>query len=282
VALAWLHRTVLPRLRRHAALLLAGLLVVFLAGGASVARFVRNSARALPPPATREVPEPGPQAPLAKSELPLQLLATAVAHEPARSVAFVADTERASSQLMQEGDAFEFRPRVVLTRIEATRALIDNEGRTEMLEVNPDTSLLEQAQPPAPKLSREEIDRRRATAERIREWIEAGPQATEMGLVGGLLAAGDPVPVYSDGVLMGVELQNIRPGSFYARMGLREGDRVGAINGVALGSPEAGNELLRALAQSPEIELSVERSEGTPSQIKVPRDELLEQLRALD
>ena len=37
---------VLPFLRRHWALVLAGLLVVFIAGGASVARFTRDRADA--------------------------------------------------------------------------------------------------------------------------------------------------------------------------------------------------------------------------------------------
>jgi type II secretory pathway component PulC len=293
---AWLPRTLLPRLRRHAALLLAGLLVVFLAGGASVARFVRTSARALPPPAVApgELPEAAPIDPPAPppapfpdaggipiSELPLQLLATSVVPAPGRSVAFVADTERASPQLLREGDAFEFHPRVVLTRIEASRALIDNEGRTERLELNPDTAVLDQADPLA-DLSREEIEHRRGISQRIRQWIEAGPEATETAVVGGLLAEGDPVPVYSDGTLTGLELQNIRPDGLYARMGLRDGDRVGAINGVAIGSPDAGGELLRALVEAPAIELSVERSDGTPAEIVLPRDQLLDELRALE
>jgi type II secretion system protein C len=291
---AWIPQTILPRLRRHAPLLLAGLLVVFLAGGASVARFVRSAPARLPPPAAAPAhPEQAPpaappretipdQGAIPVSELPLQLLATSVAPEPTRSVAFVADTERAVPQLMREGDAFEFHPEARLTRIESTRALIDNEGRTEMLELNPDTSLFRDLRTPAQELSREEIESRRDMAKRIRERIEAGPQATEMALVGGLLAEGDPVPVYSDGALTSVELQNVRPDGLYARMGLRDGDRVGAINGVALGSPEVGSALLRALTEAPEIELSVERSDGTPTQIKVPREKLLEELLTLE
>ena len=41
--------SVMSYVRRHWALLLAGLLVIFLAGGASVARFTRDRA-AVPPP----------------------------------------------------------------------------------------------------------------------------------------------------------------------------------------------------------------------------------------
>jgi hypothetical protein len=46
--------SVLAFLRRHWALVLAGLLVVFLAGGASVARFTRD--RATAPPAVSAPP----------------------------------------------------------------------------------------------------------------------------------------------------------------------------------------------------------------------------------
>jgi hypothetical protein len=46
--------SVLPFVRRHWALVLAGLLVVFLAGGASVARFTRD--RAADPPAVSAPP----------------------------------------------------------------------------------------------------------------------------------------------------------------------------------------------------------------------------------
>ena len=46
--------SVIPFLRRHWALVLAGLLVVFLAGGASVARFNRD--RGAQPPAVSAPP----------------------------------------------------------------------------------------------------------------------------------------------------------------------------------------------------------------------------------
>jgi hypothetical protein len=43
-------------LRRHWALVLAGLLVVFVAGGASVARFARQRAAVSPPPVSAPMP----------------------------------------------------------------------------------------------------------------------------------------------------------------------------------------------------------------------------------
>jgi hypothetical protein len=160
---AWLPQWILPRVRRHASLLLAGLLVVFLAGGASVARLARSTAGRAAPPA--DVP---------------------------------------------------------------------------------------------------------------REQIEPG----DLAIVDRLLAEGDPMPVYADGALMAMELRSVRPGGLYARIGLRNGDRVGAIGGVALGSPGLAGALQRALRESREIELSVERSDGTPARITVSSDELLGALGA--
>jgi hypothetical protein len=46
--------SIVPFLRRHWALVLAGLLVIFLAGGASMARFTRD--RAAAPPAVSSPP----------------------------------------------------------------------------------------------------------------------------------------------------------------------------------------------------------------------------------
>jgi hypothetical protein len=51
--------SIVPFVRRHWALMVAGLLVIFVAGGASVARFARN--RAVPPPAVSAPPPAQPR-----------------------------------------------------------------------------------------------------------------------------------------------------------------------------------------------------------------------------
>jgi hypothetical protein len=125
----------------------------------------------------------------------------------------------------------------------------------------------------------QEIERRRAAAARLRKLIEAGPDATEPAIAGGLLAEADPQPIYENGELLGIELQNVRPDGFYARLGLREGDLVQSINGAPL---DASGKLLREIASSPEIHLLVERSNGRQERITVLRQQILEGLQALE
>jgi hypothetical protein len=70
-------------------------------------------------------------------------------------------------------------------------------------------------------------------AERLRALIEKGPDAKGAVADGGLLAEGKPEPVYRDGELAGIALRNVPPDSFYAGLGLREGDVVSSINGAS-------------------------------------------------
>ena len=292
---AWLPSWILPRLRRHRALVLAGMLVVLMAGSSSLARFGRRPAPVpAPQPApAHEVPAAPTHAPTASegaqtsagipiSALPLQLLATAVGATPDQSVALIADIERVVPHLMREGNAFGRYPGVRLTSIAASLVLIDNQGRTERLELNPDLSALRPASAPAAEPSREELERRRALAQRVRERIAAGPHASEVVMADGLFAEGEPVPIYEAGEFAGIELRNLRPDGLYAQIGLRDGDRVAAINGVSLAAPDASGAILHALAQSPQVELSVEHSDGSPDKLTVPRDRLFEALQALD
>jgi len=125
----------------------------------------------------------------------------------------------------------------------------------------------------------EELERRRAAAARIQKLIEAGPHATGPAIAGGLLAEGDPQPIYENGELRGIELQHLRPDGLYTRLGLREGDLVQSINGIQL---DASGALLREIARSRTLELAVERSDGTQERISVPREQIIEGLKRLE
>ena len=135
--------------------------------------------------------------------------------------------------------------------------------------------------PQSSELGWEEIQRRQQMAERIRKLIAAGPDAAGPPMASGLLAEGSPVPVYRDGALAGVALQNVPPDGFYARLGLREGDVVASINGVPFDAPDVGGALLGALLGSSEVQLTVER-DGAEQQLPVSRESLLAGLSELE
>ena len=135
---------------------------------------------------------------------------------------------------------------------------------------------------PEPAPGWEEIERRHRMAERLRKLIDAGKNATGPAQLGGLLAEGEPVPVYRDGALTGIELHNVPPDGFYARIGLRAGDIVSSINGVPFDSPDAASNLLAAIFDAPQIHVSITRSDGQVQNLAVPRERVLEGLRALE
>jgi hypothetical protein len=134
---------------------------------------------------------------------------------------------------------------------------------------------------PAPEADHpgwEEIERRHTQAARIRRLIEAGPDATGPATGGGLLAEGDPHPVYENGELRGVELNNLKPDGLYVRLGLREGDLVQSVNGIGL---EDGAAVVEEVATAPALDVAVERTDGTQDHIAVLREQILEALAAL-
>lgn len=71
------------------------------------------------------------------------------------------------------------------------------------------------------------------------------------------------VPSIKDGQPTGYKLYAIRPSSLYARLGLRNGDTVHAINGVAIGGPEDGLDVYQQLRRADQLELSLTRR-GAP------------------
>jgi hypothetical protein len=135
---------------------------------------------------------------------------------------------------------------------------------------------------PEATLPREEIERRRAMAARLRARIEAGHHEVPEGDYGGLLGDAEPVPIYRDGALAGIELRDVAPDGFYARLGLREGDLVRSLNGIPFDTPGLVGELIPSLLQSDRVEMDLERADGRADQISVPRDRVFEALEALE
>ena len=73
----------------------------------------------------------------------------------------------------------------------------------------------------------------------------------------------------------------MRPGGLYDRIGLRDGDRIDAINGVGLGAANAREAVVAALTRSPRFEIAVARRSGKREKISVPTETLLRELSGL-
>ena len=99
---------------------------------------------------------------------------------------------------------------------------------------------------------------------------------------GGSLDEGELSPVYEDGELIGVQLEDIRDGGLYEQVGLRNGDLVTSVNGVPLGEPTAAAEVLAELALTGRLTVEVEHEDGTHELLSVPASDLGELLRGLE
>ena len=67
------------------------------------------------------------------------------------------------------------------------------------------------------------------------------------------------VPETKDGKVLGIRLFGIRPDTLLGTLGLQNGDRLDAINGFNMGSPEKALEAYARLRTAPSLDVNVNR-----------------------
>lgn len=237
----------------------------------------RPAVSAAPPPA----PEQAARAEIPRTTLPLRLLATLVREDPALSLATLVDLEKTAHQVMSEGETLPGRPTVRVASIERERILLDHDGVREQLPLfRGEGGPLEAGYEPTP----EQREQRRDLSRRIRELTDAGTNYRDVlgsAQRGGLLAEGDVSVAYQDGEMIGIQIDGIRDGGVYDRIGLRNGDVVKDINGVSLADPAAMAGVLAQVVTSSKLVFSVEGSDGTPRTLTFPTGQFQELVGSL-
>ena len=229
----------------------------------------------LPPVASAppSAPAQATRAEIPRTTLPLRLLATVVGEKPALSLATLVDLERATHEVMSEGESLPGRPTAVVASIERERILLDHDGVREQLPLfRGEGGPLDASYEPSP----EQREQRRDLSRRLRELTDAGtnyPAVLGSAERGGLLAEGDVSAAYQDGEMIGVQIDGIRAGGVYDRIGLQNGDVVTDINGVSLSGPAAMAEVLGQVVTSSQLVFSVEGGDGTPRTLTFPTDQ---------
>jgi type II secretory pathway component PulC len=238
-----------------------------------------------PRPAVSAAPSSAPaqaaRAEIPRTALPLRLLATVVSEKPALSLATLVDLEKPAHEVMSEGETLPGRPTVRVASIERERILLDHDGVREQLPLfRGEGAPLEAGYEPTP----EQREQRRDLSRRLRELIDAGPNYRDVlgsGQRGGLLAEGDVSVAYQDGEMIGVQIDGIRDGGVYDRIGLRNGDVVKDVNGVSLAGPAAMAGVLAQFATSSQLVFSVQGSDGTPRTLTFPTGQFQELVGSL-
>jgi general secretion pathway protein C len=201
--------------------------------------FGEPGAEALPPDETVDAPE---------TQLSLQLRGTIAGTEGQKTLAIIA--ERGGEERVYEvGDAVPGG--ATLHQVRSDQVILRRAGRLEAL-----------------KLPRsEELVGTRRTSAVPRSTSPAARVATVQEIVqqGGasLTEVIRPQPVFKDGRQQGYRVYPGRQRQQFAELGLRPGDLVTQINGMALDDPAEGMEIFRSLADATSVSVTVERNGQT-------------------
>jgi type II secretion system protein C len=206
-----------------------------------------------------------------KSRLPLKIMATMEAQDPAQSLATILDTEAGVSGLFGRGDVI--RAGVVVMGVDQTVVHLRNNAALEYIELGDATP-----PPPAPTTAplgeeKEEPkpdDRSIPGAEEAIKCPTEDTCTVERAFVEQLMA--NPallakqariVPKQKDDEVLGYKLYGIRRGSLPKLLGLKNGDMITAVNGEELKSMDKAMALYTKLRRASNLTVSIERKGKT-------------------
>jgi general secretion pathway protein C len=191
------------------------------------------------------------QIPLALNSLGLKLVGTVVSGSPAEELAIIEDLGTHKQELYHQGDRVK---QALIKRILRENVIINTGAQDEMLTMKPEESP-EQAPTSVPfprpstpaaatsgpvRMERQEIESSFADLNQLMQQVRIRPYMEENKPAGFLLT-------------------DIRAGSIFAKMGLRDGDVIQRVNDRTITSTEQAMELYQGLMQGGEIALEIKR-----------------------
>lgn len=182
------------------------------------------------------------------TQLNLELRGTIAATEEERALAIIAQRGGAE-KVYFVGDAVPGG--ATLHAVQLDRVLLRRAGRLEALRLprSEDSPAPRRAAAPAPSRT-PSLSPRAATT--IQEVVSQNPAS--------LTEIIRPQPVFKDGRQQGYRVYPGRQRQQFAELGLRPGDLVTQINGMALDDPARGMEIFRGLADATSVTLTIDRN----------------------
>ncbi len=228
-------------------------------------------------------PQPAPVTEdLEATKLPLRLLGTAAADDPALSRAAVEDLETRQHLVVRIDD--RLRNQVRVTRIERRRIVLQNGERFEELALGEG----DEAGPQTKQAARRRDARKRRPApstaklsERIRRLgrdrfsVDRKDVAAVARNPATLFSQARILPKYEDGEMLGFQLSYINSGSLYEEVGIQNGEVITELNGIRIDSQEQMAKIIREFAAATEFEVEVMDADGNSRSLSfsVPADE---------
>jgi type II secretion system protein C len=187
--------------------------------------------------------------PQAVKSLNLNLVGTALASSPDNSVAVIQDTQKKEQKLYREGDKIK---NVTVKRILRNSVIINNGTRDEVLTMeekktersgNPARS---RAGHPPVRASQQSIDHQMVDE--------------SLGNLATLMQDAQINAYFKNGQPAGFQLSQIRPGSFYTRLGLQNNDILLSVNGQGFTDPSDLLTLRENLGEQDVVTLTIRRN----------------------
>jgi len=199
-----------------------------------------------------------------KTALPLALLAIMYAPPPNGikwSIAVMRDTEYKISGAYPVGGKIHG---ATVTEILETRVYLDNEGKTEYIDL-----FEAPAPPPSPVAAAaaketdpfsQELDRGIKKLGEHNYELQRGTLESVLGNMALLSRSARIVPEMKDGKAAGFRLFAVRPEGPFAKIGMQNGDIISSINGLEITSPEKALEVYAKLKSASHLSLGMERN----------------------
>jgi general secretion pathway protein C len=206
----------------------------------------------------------------ALTKLPLELLGTVASNDPSIASAAINDVGTRKHQVVYLGDALDNHPLVTVHSITRAVVFLESNGKLEKLELaddGTDRAAKRKGRPKAKRAARRRAPRKSAAVKAPLEQLKqnAGGRSTAT-----LYSQARIVPKWEDGKMVGVQLNQVKKGSLYEKIGIRSGDVITSLNGISIDSPQASSKLLSEFTQAKEFDIIMHDKR----QIKVSASEL--------
>lgn len=208
--------------------------------------------------ARAQAPQSGESAP--RTNVPLVLVGTLAGPQPEQGLAILGESPQAAKVYMVGAT---LPGGVKLHSVYPDRVVLDRGGALETLPLPRQVASGTNFQMPVAATTAPAAEP--PLAESVQRLIESGPE-----VVGEMIR---PMPDFANGQLRGFRVYPGRDRRMFAKLGLQPGDLVTQINGVPLTDAQRGMEILRALGNAGQANVTVERG-GNVQQLSVNASQL--------
>jgi len=215
---------------------------------------------------------------LEATKLPLKLLGTAAAGNPSLSWAAVEDLETRKHSVVRPQD--QLRGQASVVRIERRRIVLQNGTRREELALDQDDAATKPkpvarvpVAPPGMQNADASVSPRVKWLSENRFQVPRTDVESAARNPAALFSQARIMPRYEAGVMTGVQLNAIKPGSLFEQIGIQSGDTITQFNDVKINSPEESAQLMRELSEAKQFNVLVQGSDGRQRQLTYELEE---------